>query len=127
MDTLKLGNRTFNWNGITWAAQIELENIWSSIIRTWSSENESDRRHDYSANELFSVMRLVYLPQDKDGLMTFAEFLQIKTEDGEACKKKLTENINISDIVKKLFIVSNSLQATIPQDTKPTADKAEQE
>lgn len=125
MEILKLGNRTFKWNGITWAAQIELENIWSSIIRTWSSENESDRRHDYSANELFTVMRLVYLPQDKDGPMTFAEFLQIKTEDGESCKKKLTENINISDIVKKLFIVSNSLQATIPQDTKPTEAKAE--
>lgn len=125
MNTLKLGNRTFNWNGITWAAQIELENIWSSIIRTWASEVESDKRHDYSANELFSVMRLVYLPQDKDGLMTFAEFLQIKPEDGEACKKKLTENVNVSSIVKKLFNVSNSLQATIPQDTKHTEAEAE--
>lgn len=123
MEILKLGNRTFKWNGITWAAQIELENIWSSVIRSWANESESERRHDYSANELFSVMRLVYLPQDKDGLMTFAEFLQITPEDGESCKKKLSENVNVSDIVSKLFKASNLLQASIPGDTKATADK----
>ncbi|HNB57325.1 MAG TPA: hypothetical protein PKV06_10185 [bacterium] len=125
MEVLKVGSRTFKWNGITWAAQVELDNIWSSVVRSWANELESERRHDYSANELFSVMRLVYLPQDGDGLMTFAEFLQITVQDGESCKKKLTENVNVSEIVKRLFNVSNNLQASIQQDTKPTGEKAE--
>lgn len=125
MEVLKVGSRTFKWNGITWPAQVELDNIWSSVVRSWANELESERRHDYSANELFSVMRLVYLPQDGDGLMTFAEFLQITVQDGESCKKKLTENVNVSEIVKRLFNVSNNLQASIQQDTKHTEAKAE--
>ena len=54
-----------------------------------------------------------------------SSFLQITPEDGESCKKKLSENVNVSDIVSKLFKASNLLQASIPDDTKATADKTE--
>lgn len=114
MEKIQINKRVFFWNGITWAVQNELDLIWHGIARTWT--DETTMRMDYTSDELYRVMRLVYLPDD-GALMSMKEFLQIPTDDGEACKKKLSENVNLSKTLERLF--QQSKQYTGITEVKP--------
>lgn len=113
MENIQIGNRKFKWNGITWAAQVELDNIWRNIFLTW--QNDKSGRMDYEADELYKVMRLVYLPTDNGELLTFKEFLQIPVSDGDECKKKLTESVNLSERFSKSLDIAKTFTSTTEQ------------